>query len=205
MGVILSNNTYKRYERAVDKVLKPSIEELRPLPNSHRSQVNSFELSGNQTETMSSLEVGNGGQVVEFSQATILRPRWQGEAGAGRGLPTIASASGGLINIRTSALVEMSWVVSVRSKTTGGLDLWMTTIEQSDDNGATYTAATASRSSAYNYHADEYVSIVCPPCKFQVLPGDIWRVRLWSIVNTAGGGSTAEINDDGTLFTIRTI
>lgn len=204
MAVLLKNNTYKLYDRAVDSVLKPSTEVPRSVPHAVRQECLTFELAANQTETMTNLSVIGGGEVIDFNQTTTLRPRWQGSAAQGRDVPTIATADGGFINIFSNSLVEMSWAVAIKSVGTGGIDLWQTTLEMSDDNGDSYaTAGHPTRS--YNYHADLDVSVVSPPRKVQVLRGDIWRVRLWTIANTAGGGDTGVINNDGTFFTIRSL
>jgi len=204
MALLLKNNTYKSFARAVDSVMKPSTEVPRPVPHAVTRECLTFEAESNATYSMADLTVGSGGAVVLFNRAAKLRPRWQGEVSEGRGLSTIADAQGGLINIRANGLVEISWAVAVQSINTGGIDLWQTSIELSDDNGAAYTTADNPVRS-YNYHEGLDVSVVSPPRKFQVLNGDIWRVRIFTISNTAGAGDTAQVTANGTYFTIRSL
>mgnify|MGYP003660758447 CR=1 FL=1 len=200
MAVLLKNNTYKSHARAIDSVLKPSAEVPRPVPHDTRRDCLTFEAESNVSYSMADLTVIGGGEIVVFNRSAKLRPTWQGAASEGRGLPTIATVSSGLINIRANSLVEMSWSVFVRS--TEGTNLWQTTIEMSDDNGASYTAADHPVRS-YNYHTNLDVSVVSPPRKFQVITGDIWRIRLWTL--SGGGANTAQVTADGTFFTIRSL
>ena len=199
MGVILSNNTFKLHQKVVDQVLHHSSQSVRAVPHSRRQQSLTFEAEVNTSYPMTDLTVANGGEVVVFNRTTKLRP-----GSDGRGRATLADAASGLINILAPGLVEISWAVAVHSVGTGGIDLWQTSLEMSKDNGLTYTIAD-NPVRAYNYHVDLDVSVVSPPRKFQVVRGDIWRVRLFTISNTAGGGDTALVTANGTYFTMRTL